>query len=94
MKTNERAKVIWRFKSRPEFLTMGSRLIFREGSTKGMGEVVKIEMTETNSGIKKDNSPNGNLTAKKSKASTNLSPDSKSKKKKAMTQENNNNTQS
>jgi hypothetical protein len=90
LKTNERAKVIWRFKSRPEFLTTGSRLIFREGSTKGMGEVVKIEMAETNGAIKKDNSPNGNPAAKKLKASTNLSPDSKSKKKKAMTQENNN----
>lgn len=39
---NERAKVVWRFQSRCEYLTVGTKIIFREGSTKGMGEVTKI----------------------------------------------------
>ena len=42
IKTNERAKVIFRFVSRCEYLTVGTKLIFREGTTKGMGEVTKI----------------------------------------------------
>ena len=75
MKTNERAKVILRFISRPEFLTIGSRLIFREGSTKGMGEVIKVnlEHNETPSHL------NGSSAAKKFKAN-NCSPESRAKK--------------
>lgn len=42
IKTNEGATVKWQFKSRAEYITVGSRLIFREGNTKGLGEVTKI----------------------------------------------------
>lgn len=42
IKNNEKAKVVWRFKSRVEYLTVGTKLIFREGTTKGMGEVTRI----------------------------------------------------
>lgn len=42
IKTNERAKVTFRFHSRYEYLTVGTRLILREGTTKGMGEVTQI----------------------------------------------------
>ncbi len=34
--------MVWRFKSRPEYITVGSRFIFREGLTKGIGKVKKI----------------------------------------------------
>ena len=86
MRTNERAKVVWRFKSRPEFLTVGSRLIFREGSTKGMGEVIKvsIEQNDTN-----DANLNGNSAPKKFKSNNHTSsPESKIKNKKASVLEN------
>lgn len=42
LKTNESATVTWRFNSRLEYIRPGSRLIFREGTTKGMGEVIEI----------------------------------------------------
>jgi hypothetical protein len=42
LRTNESATVTWRFNCRVEYIKPGSRLIFREGSTKGMGEVVEI----------------------------------------------------
>jgi GTPase len=97
LKTNQRAKVIWRFKSRPEFLTKGSRLIFREGETKGMGEVVRViyqeeeeeDDDELGEGAKAkvakhllpDLVTSSPLTVK-SKSSTRLSPETKSKRKK------------
>jgi len=40
--TNEKAVVVFRFFNRPEYINIGSRLLFREGRTKGMGEVTKI----------------------------------------------------
>jgi hypothetical protein len=77
LKTNERAKVTWRFKSRPEFLVVGSRLIFREGSTKGMGEVTGIKpISETNSSseeLNKEVSPPSNFLRLKSKPRKNPS---------------------
>ena len=39
IKTNEKATVVWRFKSRVEYISVGTRLIFREGNTKGMGVI-------------------------------------------------------
>jgi hypothetical protein len=42
LKTNEKTKVTMRFMSRAEFIVVGSKLIFREGATKGMGTVTKI----------------------------------------------------
>ena len=46
LRTNERARVKFRFISRPEYLTIGSRLIFREGATKGLGEITTIFLIE------------------------------------------------
>lgn len=40
--TNSRATVRFRFLKRPEFISVGSRLLFREGRTKGTGDVLKI----------------------------------------------------
>ena len=40
--TNEKAVVTFRFINKPEFIRTGARLLFREGKTKGMGEVTKI----------------------------------------------------
>lgn len=42
IKTNEKAKVKFRFQSRPEYITVGSRFIFREGRCKGLGEITKV----------------------------------------------------
>jgi GTPase len=49
LKTNESATVIWRFCSRVEYIKPGSRLIFREGTTKGMGEVTETFTYEQSS---------------------------------------------
>jgi len=42
IKTNEKAKVTFELKFKPEHLREGSRLLFREGKSKGMGEVTKV----------------------------------------------------
>jgi GTPase len=42
VKTGEQAKVKFRFLKRPEYVTVGSRLIFRESNSKGMGNVTKV----------------------------------------------------
>ncbi len=42
IRNNERAKVVWRFQSRCEYVTVGTKIIFREGTTKGMGVVTKV----------------------------------------------------
>ena len=42
MKTNERCIVRWQFLTRPEYLTVDTKLIIREGTTKGMGTVTRI----------------------------------------------------
>ena len=39
--TNEKAVVTFRFKNKPEYIRNGARLLFREGKTKGMGEVTR-----------------------------------------------------
>ena len=63
IKNNEEAKVVWRFKSRVEYLKVGTKLIFREGTTKGMGEVTKIiPFSGDDSG---DDNQNENLKKKK-----------------------------
>lgn len=43
IKTNEKARVLFRFLKQPEFVRPGSRLLFRQGTTKGMGEVLKVQ---------------------------------------------------
>ncbi|KAI9676644.1 MAG: hypothetical protein M1829_002961 [Trizodia sp. TS-e1964] len=42
VRTGDRAKVAFRFVRRPEYLTVGDRLLFREGRTKGLGIVVSL----------------------------------------------------
>lgn len=42
VKTNHRAQVIFKFMYRPEYVRVGSRLLFRQGTTKGVGEVIKV----------------------------------------------------
>ena len=42
LRTNEKTLVTFKFINRPEYIRPGSRLLFREGKTKGMGEVTKI----------------------------------------------------
>lgn len=46
MKTNEKAHVLFRFMKQPEFVRPGCRLLFRQGTTKGMGEVLKVHALE------------------------------------------------
>jgi len=45
IRTGDKAKVRFRFLSRPEFITVGSRLIFREGRAKGIGRVLQLFAT-------------------------------------------------
>ncbi|CAH1153596.1 unnamed protein product [Phaedon cochleariae] len=40
--TNERDSVLFKFKLHPEYITVGQRLLFREGSAKGIGEITQI----------------------------------------------------
>lgn len=40
--TNDRASVLFKFKSHPEHVKVGHRLLFREGTSKGIGEVTQI----------------------------------------------------
>ncbi|KAK7104445.1 GTP-binding protein 2-like [Littorina saxatilis] len=42
IKTNEKARVTFTFKFKPEHIRVGARLLFREGKTKGVGEVTQI----------------------------------------------------
>lgn len=42
VKTNQKAQVVFKFMSRPEYVRVGSRLLFRQGTTKGVGEVIKV----------------------------------------------------
>lgn len=40
--TNDTASVMFRFLQHPEFIRPGSRLLFRTGSTQGIGNVTQI----------------------------------------------------
>lgn len=42
LRTNQKTVVTFKFINRPEYVRTGTRLLFREGKTKGMGEVTKI----------------------------------------------------
>ncbi|XP_002731255.1 GTP-binding protein 2-like [Saccoglossus kowalevskii] len=42
IQTNQKARVMFRFIKYPEYLREGSRLLFREGRTKGIGQVTKV----------------------------------------------------
>ena len=41
LRSNEKSIVHFRFRYRPEYLVPGSRFIFREGTTRGVGKVIK-----------------------------------------------------
>lgn len=42
IRTGDRALVAFRFVQRPEYLTPGDRILFREGRTKGLGIVKSV----------------------------------------------------
>mmetsp|Transcript_25875 Transcript_25875/g.102040 ORF Transcript_25875/g.102040 Transcript_25875/m.102040 type:complete len:102 (-) Transcript_25875:1567-1872(-) len=42
IRTGDRARVTFRFMYYPEYVKEGSRFIFREGRTKGIGKITKI----------------------------------------------------
>lgn len=44
--TSDEARVRFRFLKHPEFLRVGSRLLFRDGQTKGMGQVTILHDVE------------------------------------------------
>lgn len=44
--TNENATVMFKFLKHPEYLSVGARLLFREGRTKGIGQVTQIFLLE------------------------------------------------
>ncbi|CAH1791267.1 unnamed protein product [Owenia fusiformis] len=48
IQTGEKAVVIFRFIKQPEYIRLGSRLLFREGPTKGMGQITKVMPMEQN----------------------------------------------
>lgn len=45
--TNDKASVLFRFLRHPEYLTVGMRLLFREGQAKGIGKITQIFPIET-----------------------------------------------
>ena len=42
MGTNDSASVVFRFLQHPEFVRTGSRLLFRTGTTQGIGRVTQV----------------------------------------------------
>jgi len=67
--------VVWRFKSRPEYITVGSRFIFREGLTKGIGKVTKIiPIFESDESLTVTNDLKQELSSQKLKVRNNISP--------------------
>lgn len=42
IKTNEKAQVTFHLIKQPEYIRIGAQLLFREGQTKGMGEVITV----------------------------------------------------
>ncbi|KAH3846837.1 GTP-binding protein 2-like [Dreissena polymorpha] len=42
IKTNEKAQVVFKFIKQPEYIRVGCRLLFRQGTTKGVGEIIKL----------------------------------------------------
>lgn len=42
IQTNERDSVLFKFKLHPEYVTVGQRLLFREGASKGIGEITQV----------------------------------------------------
>jgi GTPase len=46
LRSGDRATVRFRFLQHPEYLTVGTRFVFREGRTKGIGMVANTEASE------------------------------------------------
>jgi len=42
MRTGDRGLIKFRFMRYKEFISVGQRLLFREGKTKGVGKIVKL----------------------------------------------------
>ena len=42
LRTGQRAKIRFRFMKQPEYIRQGSRIFFREGHTKGVGQVLNV----------------------------------------------------
>jgi len=40
--TNERDSVLFKFKNYPEYVSVGQRILFREGSCRGIGEITQV----------------------------------------------------
>eukprot|EP01110_Echinostelium_bisporum_P012449 TRINITY_DN7043_c0_g1_i1.p1 TRINITY_DN7043_c0_g1~~TRINITY_DN7043_c0_g1_i1.p1 ORF type:complete len:150 (-),score=22.22 TRINITY_DN7043_c0_g1_i1:25-474(-) len=60
IRTGDKAKVRFRFVSRPEFLIVDNRLIFREGRAKGIGRITQIfPVSETDKHVAGGTAPVG-----------------------------------
>jgi GTPase len=46
LRTGQSAKVLFKFSHHPEFITVGSQILFREGRTKGLGEICAVFANE------------------------------------------------
>jgi GTPase len=58
LKTGDKCHVKFRFMYHPEYIRVGSRMVFREGRCKGLGEI--IEVNEITQKIESKNDPNIN----------------------------------
>lgn len=43
LRTGEKAVVLFKFIKHPEYLKVGAKVLFREGLTKGIGHVTKLQ---------------------------------------------------
>lgn len=69
IRTGDRATVAFRFVQRPEFLSIGDRILFREGRTKGLGIVKSLGYVQGSLGNQaSDQAENGEVTETKGKS--------------------------
>ncbi|EXJ84416.1 hypothetical protein A1O3_05083 [Capronia epimyces CBS 606.96] len=76
IRTGDRANVAFRFVQRPEFLSVGERILFREGKTKGLG-IVKSLGFEEGSLNKQQSTAAGDEAKEKQKMEENTSDSAK-----------------
>ena len=62
LRTGDKALVIFRFIKNPEFLRVGSKLIFREGRTKAIGTITRVNLTGNTKTQIEINTPTVNTT--------------------------------
>ena len=48
LRTGDRSICVFRFMYNPEYISVGSTMLFREGRTKGMGKITKLLKRGTN----------------------------------------------